>query len=289
MLALNKILKETLVEIDDVGICTVWLNREDISNAYGPLMAIELDVIFQTANTDDSVHLLILTGKGKRFCVGANLQMDNSARARFDSSRDFGGVASLSIFHCIKPVICVMHGAAVGIGITLGLPADLRIAEEDCTIGFIFANRGLSAEAASTYFLPRLVGNAKAFEWCMLARKFKAREEAQSGLFTKVVAKGQGYEEAKKMAREMLQNSSKVSLAYIKRSLWYGNMVDHPHKAHELESKLIKDCFSNEDVVEGFTSFMQKRPAHFKLTANNGAPQLDVWSEWKAAYPKAKL
>jgi enoyl-CoA hydratase/carnithine racemase len=191
MKALSTSLRETSVHVEPSGICIVRLNRPLRGNAYTARMADELDWIFRAVNDDNSVKVVILAGTGDRFCVGADLgeiSAVDEVPTREWGQRDLGGVASLAISDCRKVVIAAMHGAAVGIGITMVLPCDIRVVEEDCKIGFLFAKRGLSIEAAASFFLPRVVGLSKALELCLTARIFEAKTEPT--LFSHVVPKG---------------------------------------------------------------------------------------------------
>ncbi len=190
---LSASLRETSAEVDASGICTILLNRPSRGNAFTARMADELDWLFRAADVDTSVKIVILGGSGKNFCVGADLQggiseEEQEVATREHGRRDLGGVASLSVFACRKPVIAALHGAAIGIGITLVLPCDFRVAEEDTKVGFVFAKRGLSIEAAASFFLPRIVGAAKALQVCLTGNIFEARTEPT--LFSHVVPKG---------------------------------------------------------------------------------------------------
>jgi enoyl-CoA hydratase/carnithine racemase len=257
--SLSTVLRETSVLVDDAGVCTVLLNRPDRGNGYTNRMADELDWIFKAVNDDTKVKVVVLSGAGKRFCVGADLgrfSANEEPSLELGGRRDAGGVASLSIADCRKPVIAALHGAAIGIGITLVLPCDVRIAEEDTKVrlfmlsnvlklniqvGFLFAKRGLSIEASASYFLPKIVGLTKALEMCLTGRLFEARSEP--GLFSHVVAPGTSLQRAKELAKEMVSSCSLVSLMYIKASLRAD--VSHPHDAHLIESQLIAQVWDD--------------------------------------------
>ena len=279
-------LQETHIEQESNGVLIVTLNRPKRGNAFTARMADELDRIFHLADLDDTVKIVILCGSpdSKFFCAGADLQAAESGQ---DTTRDLGGIAALSIWHCRKPTIVAIHGAAVGIGITLTLPCDLRIVEEDTTVGFVFARRGLSVEGASSFFLPRLVGHGKASELCLRAHTFKAHLEPS--LWTQIVPRGQALAKAKSIAAEMLTNSSLSSLVYIKRCL-NAPSASTPQGAHQLESRVLEERFQSSAVAEGFASFLEKRPARFVDTAADVHPDLNTWSDWPTRYlPRSKL
>jgi enoyl-CoA hydratase/carnithine racemase len=276
------------VEIQN-GICIVYLSRPP-SNGFTLRMAAELDQLFAHIDVDDEVKVVVLAGKGKYFCVGMDLNDGDSEDAPTGTQRDSGGVASLSIFHCTKPVIAAIHGAAVGIGITMTLACDIRVVEEDTIVGFIFAQRGLSVEACSSFFLPRLVGMTKAMDWCLTARKFIAKDEKESGLFTHVVPKGQSLQTALQIANDVMKNLSQHSVILIKRSLWAGAIATHPHTAHNTESYAIQKCRDGPDLFEGISSFLEKRSPSFSMSKKDiDMAELDSQSHWQARLPPSKL
>lgn len=277
-------LRETHLDLGSDGLLHVQLNRPQQGNAYTARMADELDHIFKAADADPACKVVILSGRGKYFCAGADL---NSGPEALDARRDHGGTASLSIWQCRKPVIAALHGAAVGIGVTLTLPCDLRVVEENTKVAFAFARRGLTVEAAASFFLPRLVGHGKASELCLTGRTFRAKEEPS--LFTAVVPAGQALQRAEELAREMLVHCSPASLTYVKRSL-NSPRARTPEGAHELESLLIRHCFASQDFAEGIASFFGKRAPSFPSSANDTHPELDRWADWPPAYPaRSKL
>lgn len=267
-------LEETRVEVGSDGVCIVRLHRPDKGNAYTDRMADELDWIFRALSDDPAVRVIVVAGSGSRFCVGADLGggiRENGLDGLRPGAekRDLGGVATLSVLQCRKPVIAAIHGAAVGIGITLPLVCDLRVAEEDTKVSFPFAKRGLSTEALSSFTLPRIVGHAKALELCLLGRVFAARDEPT--LFTQVVPRGQALPRALELARELLQ-CSPVSLALIKASI--NSFAPSPLDAHAIESAFIQHAFVTE-APEGFLSFMEKRPAVWKSSARDADAVID--------------
>ncbi len=287
MLGLVPSLKETEVELDDTGLCCIFLARPLRGNGYTSRMADELDWLFRTASSDDAVRVVVLAGRGKRFCVGADL--DGRALGAGDGGgenrgpgRDIAGVAALSIGRCRKPVIAALHGACVGGGITILLPADMRIAEEDCKVAFPFSRRGLTVEGTASYFLPRIVGQSKALELCLTGRTFLARQEPS--LFTEVVPTGRALERAKEIAADLIRNCSSISLSLIKASLT--SNVSSPLEAHQMESSLLGSDVIIPEFIEGATSFLEKRDPQFpgRLNASDYAA-IDQWTHARPLPP----
>jgi len=270
-------LTQTLYEIHD-GIATITLNRPDRMNAFTPTMRNELIDIFQSADRDDAVRVVVVTGLGKAFCAGADLSsgpstFDRSAHdgqeIRIGEHRDGGGQVSLAVFQCRKPVIAAINGHAVGIGITMTLPMDMRIVAEDAKIGFPFTRRGVVPEACSSWFLPRIVGMAKATEWVYTGRIFRASEEAASGLFNHVVPKEQVLDKAKAIAAEIVENTSAVSVALAKALLWHGQAEPDPQSVHLIDSRCFFWMGRQKDAYEGIQSFLQKRPPQFSMNISS--------------------
>ena len=240
-------LTETLLEIRD-GIATVTLNRPDQMNAFTLTMGQELEMIFEEADRDDSIRVVVVTGAGKAFCAGADLSygaltFDVSRREgreiAVDEHRDEGGKVAMAIWRCRKPVIGAINGHAVGVGITMTLPMDMRIVAADAKIGFVFTRRGVVPEACSSWFLPRLIGMSKTAELVYTGRVFRASDEAGSGLFSYVLDKGSVLDKALDIAVEIAKNTSAVSVALSKGLLWHGLTEKDPETVHLLDSR----CF----------------------------------------------
>jgi enoyl-CoA hydratase/carnithine racemase len=270
------------------GIALVTLFRPDRMNAFTPIMRRELIQVFHEADQDDAVRVVVVTGAGKAFCAGTDLSSGEDAFDRIVRSeqntlainhRDGGGQVSLAICRCRKPVIGALNGHAVGVGITMTLSMDLRIAAEDAKIGFVFARRGVVVEACSSYFLPRLVGMAKAAELAYTGRVFLAREEAHSGLFNYVVPAGDVLPKAMSIAREIVENTSPVAVALNKALLWHGMGEPDPQSAHLIDSRCFFYMGSSPDAREGTHSFLEKRPPQFKMTVSKDMPDFYPW--WK--------
>lgn len=233
-------LTETRLEISD-GIATVTLNRPDHMNAFTPTMGKELEMIFEEADKDDSIRVIVVTGAGKAFCAGADLSygaltFDVSMREGRDIAinehRDEGGKVAMAIWKCRKPVIGAINGHAVGVGITMTLPMDIRIAAANAKIGFVFTRRGVIPEACSSWFLPRLIGISKAAELVYTGRVFRASEEEDSGLFNYVLDKSEVLSKAIAISAEIAKNTSAVSVALSKGLLWHGLKETNPETVH---------------------------------------------------------
>jgi len=280
-------LKETHYEIEN-SIALITLNRPDEMNALTPTMRRELIGLFEDADRNDSVRAVVVTGSGKAFCAGADLSSGGSSFDRsgqdgrdvsISGHRDGGGQISLSIFRCRKPVIAAINGHAVGVGITMTLPMDIRVVAEDAKIGFVFARRGVVPEACSSWFLPRIVGVSKAAELVYTARVFRAAQEAASGLFNYVVPREQVLSKAMSIAREITENAAPVSVALSKALLWHGLTEDDPQSVHLIDSRCFYWAGSQRDAYEGIQSFLEKRPPTFTMSVSADMPDFYPW--WK--------
>ena len=278
---------EILYEVKN-GIATVTLHRPDKMNAVTPSMRKELIRGFQEADADDTVRVVVVTGKGKAFCAGADL---SSGGATFDQSRrqgrevpisehrDGGGQIALAIFRCRKPVIAAMNGHAVGVGITMTLPMDIRVVAEDAKIGFVFTRRGVVPDACASWFLPRIVGISKAAELIYTGRVFRAAEEANSGLFNSVVPRNEVLVQAMSIAKEIADNAAPVSVALSKALLWHGLAEGDPQSVHLIDSRVFFWAGRQRDAYEGVESFLEKRSPKFTLKVSTDMPDFYPW--WK--------
>ena len=273
---------ETITYEISEQILTITLNRPDKLNAFNATMQKELIDAFDRADRDDDVRAIIVTGAGRGFCAGADLSsgadtFDRDARRgpvkRLASGnvdygdpnvRDGGGQVTLRIFKCLKPVIGAINGPAVGIGVTMQLPMDIRIASENARFGFVFSQRGIVPEAASSWFLPRLVGISQALEWCYSGRVFPAQEALAGRLVSKVVAADELLPAARALARSFIDKTAPVSVALIRQMMWRMLGADDPMEAHKVDSRGIYARGRSDDVKEGVMSFLEKRPAAFK-------------------------
>ena len=269
----------------DEGVMMITLDRPERMNAFTPEMMRELISAFDQADADDAVRAVIMTGAGRAYCAGADLAaggatFDYAQRPdRLDQGspigangtvdyahpgvRDGGGRLTLRIFNCKKPVIGAINGAAVGIGATMTLPMDFRLASETARFGFVFARRGIVPEAASSWFLPRLVGISQALDWCYSGRVFGAEEALRGGLVRSVHAPDALLEAARKLAWELTAQSAPVSIALTRQMMWRMMGAEHPMHAHRLDSRAIWSRGRSGDAKEGVGSFLEKREASY--------------------------
>lgn len=268
------------------GIATITLDRPDKLNAFTGTMMHEMIAAFDRTDADDDVKAVIVTGAGRGFCAGADLSSGGDTFSRGGSDvvdrqgipRDGGGLLTLRIFDSLKPVIGAINGAAVGVGVTMTLPMDIRLASEDAKFGFVFARRGIVPEACSSYFLPRLVGIQQATEWVFTGRVFPAAEAKEAGLVRSVHAPADLLPAARALAREISDNTAPVSVALSRRMLWRMLGASHPMDAHRVDSRGIMERGRSADSREGVVSFLEKRPASYPDKVSDGLP--DVFPGW---------
>src|SRR5215208_2214888 len=262
------------------GVLTLTLNRPDRLNAFTPRMKDELIDAFDQADADDDVRAVIVAGAGRGFCAGADLQgggetFDYRARAVDDEvPRDGGGQVVLRIFGCTKPVIAAINGPAVGVGATMTLPMDVRLASDQARMGFVFTRRGIVPEACSSWFLPRIVGISRAMEWAATGRVFDAPEALEGGLVRSVHPHDELIDAARALAREIADNTAPVSVALARRLMWTMLGADHPMEAHKADSRAMLARGQSADAREGVMSFLEKRPAEFPDRVSDGLPEI---------------
>ena len=284
---------ETLLYSLDDGIATITLNRPDRLNAFTGKMAQELIAAFDHTDADDAVKALIITGAGRGFCAGADLSAggatfdyDKSAGAKRDDTvdggvhRDGGGLVTLRIYDSLKPVIAAINGPAVGIGVTMQLAMDIRLASTEARFGFVFARRGITPEAASSWFLPRLVGIQTALEWCYTGRVFPAQEAYDKGLVRSLHAPADLLPAARALAREIIDNTAPVSIALTRQMIWRMAGADQPMRAHQADSRAIQARGASADAREGVTSFLEKRTPEYPNNVSTDLP--DIWPHWSS-------
>jgi len=259
------------------SIVYIKFNRPSRLNSMTMKMAHELLDAIKIADEDDTIRVIILTGNGKTFCAGTNLDFSQPLD---EKTKSIGGNIAFGFLACRKPIICAINGSAVGIGITMALCADIRVVAEDAKIGFVFSTRGIVAEACSSYFLPKLVGPGKASELLFTGRVFIAKDEAESGLFNYVVPRDQVMSKAQAIAREISESTSSLSVVLIKGLLQTGMLPSSsPQRQNELESKCISWTFSQPDATEGIMSFLEKRKPNFQSDINDRLPSFYPWPE----------
>ncbi len=267
------------------SIATITLSRPERMNAFTDVMMREVIDAFDQVDADDDVRVVIVTGAGDRaFCAGADLGGGGETFAKGGSDiqtsvgvpRDGGGMVSLRIFDCTKPVIGAINGAAVGVGVTMTLPMDIRLASDNARFGFVFARRGIVPEACSSWFLPRLVGISTAAEWCYSGRVFPAGEALERGLVRSVHAPDDLLPAARELAREIADNTAAVSVALTRQMLWRMLGADHPMEAHRVDSRGIQSRGASADSKEGVESFLEKRPPVYPVKVSDGLPDIFV-------------
>ncbi|HEV3282881.1 MAG TPA: crotonase/enoyl-CoA hydratase family protein [Solirubrobacteraceae bacterium] len=267
-------------------VMTITLNRPDRLNAWTATMGRELRQAFDRADADDEVRAIVITGAGRGFCAGADLAsggdtFDYRKQAASEGpQRDNGGEFTLRVFDSTKPVIAAINGPAVGVGATMTLPMDVRLAAEDARIGFVFARRGIVPEACSSWFLPRLVGISQAMEWVATGRVFSAQEALEGGLVHSLHPPGELLDAAYGLAREIAENTAPVSVALARQMMWRMLGAEHPMIAHRADSRGMLFRGQSADAVEGVTAFLEKRPARFPDLVSDGLPE--IMPGWKA-------
>ena len=288
--------KEIKAAVKD-RILTLTLNRPEKLNAFTATMMTELIDVFTKVNDDDDVRVVVVTGEGRAFCAGADLSggantfdaTSNPARAARNAGsvetvnwsdervRDGGGRVTLAIYECLKPVIAAVNGAAVGVGVTMQLPMDIRIASDSARFGFVFSRRGIVPEACSSWFLPRIVGLPKALEWCFSGRVFPADEALKGGLVSEVLPADKLLARTYEIAADIRDNTSPVSVALIRQMLWRLSATGDPMEAHKIDSRGIYARGASADVKEGVMSFLEKRPPNFPDKVSKDMPRYFPW------------
>ena len=292
-MAFETILCETSEEV-----LTITLNRPEKLNAFTREMARELIEAFDQADADDAVRAVVMTGAGRAFCAGADLSagwatFDRLARRDprapptlpegapdlgDESARDAGGQVALRIFSSLKPVIAAVNGPAVGIGVTMLLPADIRLASNGARFGFVFLRRGIVPEACSSWFLPRIVGIAKALEWSFSGRVFPAEEALAGNLVSAVHAPADLMPAARGIARQIAENTAPVAVALTRQMMWGMLGADHPMEAHKIDSRGVFTRGASADVREGVAAFLEKRPPKFSDKVSRDMPAFFPWA-----------
>ena len=256
-------------------IMTITINRPERMNVYNTQMKDELISALDAADRDDEVKVIIVTGEGRAFCAGKDLEQSSTHEIEdipMEDFRDTGGLLSLRIYEMKKPMIAAINGAAVGIGITMTLPMDIRIASTNAKMGFVFTRRGISPEACSGWFLPRIVGLSKAMEWMLSGRLLSATEALEGGLVSRVVPPEELLPTARTLALEIANHTSSVSVALVRQLLLTMLGADHPMESHKLESKMVYWTRKQADAQEGILSFFEKRNPNFSMKVSSDMP-----------------
>jgi len=271
---------------DADGVLLITLDRPEKLNAFTPVMRQELIAALDRADADDDVRAIVVTGRGRGFCAGADLRgrqefsrLEAADRDPLGGARDGGGLLTLRIFRSLKPVIAAVNGPAVGVGATMTLAMDIRLASETARFGFPFGRRGIVMDAASSWFLPRIVGMGKAQEWTLTGAVFDAQEALEAGLVSSVCPATELIEQAMDRAREIALNNAPIATALNRALLWRMAGATHPMDAHRIDSALISHLGAQADSVEGVRSFMEKRPPMFPGRVSTDLPPQLWWGE----------
>ncbi|MEE2704332.1 MAG: crotonase/enoyl-CoA hydratase family protein [Myxococcota bacterium] len=276
---------QIIYEVED-RILTLTLNRPDRLNAFTQTMLEELVDALDRSDADDEIRAVIVTGAGRGFCAGADLESGGTTfdpKKRKDRGpaqilrRDGGGLLTLRLYESRKPVIAAINGPAVGVGATMTLPMDIRLASEEARLGFVFCRRGLVPEACSSWFLPRLVGMQQAAEWVYSGRVFPAQEALAGGLVRSLHAPDELLPAARELAREIAEHSAPVSVALSRHMLWKMLGAEHPMDAHRVDSRGIYVLGQSDDAREGVQSFLEKRSPKFTLSPSDDMPDFFPW------------
>ena len=258
-------------------VLTLILNRPEKQNAFTPTMCLEIVDALKHADADDDIRAIIITGAGRNFCAGLDLNQDTQKIDDPYANRDHAGVITLTLYDMITPVIAAINGAAIGIGITMTLPMDIRLASDNAKLGFPFTRRGLINEGASSWFLPRLVGMGKATEWIITGKTVTAEEALTHGLVNEIVHPDELLHRARSIAADITQNTSAISVALCRQLLWKMQKAEHPMDAHKLESKTLLWSFKQADMREGVNAFFEKRAPHFTMKPGSDMPDFYPW------------
>ncbi len=275
--------EQITTELSD-HVLTITLNRPERLNAFTAAMGEELRAAFDQADADDDVRAVIVTGAGRGFCAGADLERGGETFTKREHEdpdsvpRDGGGRLTLRIFDSTKPVIAAINGPAVGVGATMTLPMDVRLASDTARIGFVFVRRGIVPEACSSWFLPRVVGISRAMEWVATGRVFDAEEALEGGLVRSVHPADELLDAARALAREIADNAAPVSVALARRMMWRMLGAEHPMLAHRADSRGMYYRGRSADAAEGITAFLEKREASFPDSVGDGLP--DIFPGW---------
>ena len=275
-------------EDDSIGLIT--LNRPEKLNAFNAKMMAEMLDVFDLIDSKDSIKAVIITGEGRAFCAGADLsagadtfnsEFDTSAEFSEDFRRDSGGILTLRMYNCLKPIVIACNGDAVGIGASLQLAADIRVASTASRFGFVFAKRGIVPDACSSWFLPRIVGISKALELCFSGEIFSAEDALKFGMVNYLFEPDELLNASKEIAKKLFSNTAPVSVALTRHMIWDMSSASSPEDAHIIDSKAIDSRGASKDAAEGVMSFLEKREAEYKNKISTDMPSFFPWRKSK--------
>ena len=275
---------ETLDTTRDKKVLTIQFTRPEKMNTFSGQMLKDIMEVLDDAEKDDEVRAVIFTGSGKAFCAGADLSsgedtFDVSDRQKKDQNvqRDTGGVLTLRLFDFKKPLIAAINGAAVGVGVTMTLPMDIRICSDRAKFGFVFAKRGIVPEACSSWFLPKIVGISNALQWCLSGKIFQPTEALEKGLITEITSEEDLLKRAKEIASDFVDSTSSLSVTLIRQMLWKMLGADHPMEAHKVDSRGVYFLGKTGEASEGVLSFLEKRDPNFPGKVSKDLPEFYPW------------
>ena len=275
---------ETLDTTRDKKVLTIQFTRPEKMNTFSGQMLRDILEVLDDAEKDDEVRAVIFTGSGKAFCAGADLSsgedtFDMSDRQKKDQDvqRDTGGVLTLRLFDFKKPLIAAINGAAVGVGVTMTLPMDVRICSDRAKFGFVFAKRGIVPEACSSWFLPKIVGISNALQWCLSGKIFQPTEALEKGLITEITSEEDLLKRAKEIASDFVDSTSSLSVTLIRQMLWKMLGADHPMEAHKIDSRGVYFLGKTGEASEGVLSFLEKRDPNFPGKVSKDLPEFYPW------------
>ena len=281
---------ETIIFTEKNSLALITLNRPEKLNAFNQVMLSEMLEAFDYIDKKDSIRAVILAGAGRAFCAGADLsagektfdtEFDNSKKYTEDFRRDSGGILTLRMYRCLKPIVVACNGAAVGVGATMQLAADIRIASTSSKFSFPFAKRGIAPDACSSWFLPKIVGISKALEWSYSGELLDASDAYEAGLVSYLVEPSELMDKAIQIANKLIKESSPVSIALTRQMMWSLSSTSTPEEAHIIDSKVIDSRGSSGDAAEGVMSFLEKRNADYPNKISSDMPSIFPWIESK--------
>lgn len=269
-------------------ILTVSFDRPDKMNTFSGQMLKDILEVLDAAEKNDEIRAVIFTGSGKAFCAGADLSsgedtfdMSDKGKSQVEVKRDTGGILTLRLFDFKKPLIAAINGAAVGVGVTMTLPMDVRICSDEAKFGFVFAKRGIVPEACSSWFLPRIVGISNALQWCLSGKIFMPEEALIKGLVTEITPADKLLERAEEIAADFVEATSSLSVTLIRQMLWKMLGADHPMEAHKIDSRGVYSLGKTGEATEGVMSFLEKREPNFPGKVSKDLPEFYPWWEEK--------